>query len=153
MDDRALLEKAAGAFGVPAREEGGYLYASPGEISQTGWGIVTWCGLGTVQFWNPLESNDDAFRTAVKLDLHIQPDARHSTPHTRVERHGLQLVNLYEAHGADPYAATRRAIVRAAASLGDKQPCAGANCGTTTGQHSAECAAEHARASAPRVKG
>lgn len=40
QSDREMLESAAGAFGVPAREEGGYLYAGPGEVSQTGWGIV-----------------------------------------------------------------------------------------------------------------
>jgi hypothetical protein len=120
--DRELLEKAAGEFGVPAREEGGYLYAAPGEISTSGWGIVTWCGLGTVQFWNPLVSNDDAFRMMVKLDLHIQPDARHSTPHTRIERHGLHPINVYDVHGDDPCAATRRAIVRAAAALADRSP-------------------------------
>jgi hypothetical protein len=58
------------------------------------------------------------------------------------------------APSASPEAASdrwnMRNGVRAAASLGDARPCAGANCGTTTGQHSAECIAEHARACAPR---
>ena len=61
--------------------------------------------------WNPLTDDGDALRLAVKLKLEIWQgreealcgDNRNPT--------------IREPYGADPYAATRRAIVRAAASL------------------------------------
>ena len=47
--------------------------------------------------WNPLDDDGDALRLAAKLFLHIR---------------------VNESHNGDPYAATRRAIVRAAAEIG-----------------------------------
>jgi hypothetical protein len=52
--------------------------------------------------WNPLTDDGDALRLAVKLDLF---DA-------------ATLTYEPEEYRADPYAATRRAIVRAAAEIG-----------------------------------
>jgi hypothetical protein len=62
--------------------------------------------------WNPLQSDADALRLAVKLEMDLSlglngcvvlPD-----PNIRLE----------ELSSDDPYAATRRAIVRAAAEIG-----------------------------------
>lgn len=67
-----------------------------------------------VRFWDPLAYDGDAFRLAVALNLTI---ALHT--------HGVGWVDvghIKELTGSDPYAATRRAIVRAAAKLGALMP-------------------------------
>ena len=62
--------------------------------------------------WNPLHYDGDALRLAMQLDLVVlQRNAK--------TRNGYQAV---EAEGADLYAATRRAIVRAAAEIGRTLP-------------------------------
>jgi hypothetical protein len=67
--------------------------------------------------WNPLTDDGDALRLAVKLRItpHIDTnitEAQWAIP--SVGRGGFKL----ESHLDDPYAATRRAIVRAAAEIG-----------------------------------
>lgn len=60
--------------------------------------------------WNPLDDDGDAFRLAVKLEIHItssKTDAWASTP----EVHAIQTMS------GDPFSATRRAIVRVAAAI------------------------------------
>lgn len=132
MDDRTLLEKAAKVGGDSIRWH---------EFTQS----FTYIGPRGFTIWNPLTDDGDALRLAVKLRLCL---------FLEIPRIGIgPMLNgpeVYVEGGEDEMAATRRAIVRAAASLGDKAPCAGTNCGTTTGQHSVECIAEHARACAPR---
>ena len=106
MNDRELLELAAKAAGEPYFEhapEGG-LYLSNGED------------------WNPLENDGDALRLAVKLSIIVAtyPEEILNTVEAiaffdgnrRKEKH------ITEKLGDDPYAATRRAIVRAAAEIG-----------------------------------
>lgn len=61
--------------------------------------------------WNPLDDDGDALRLAVKLFLHVSVDDGFT------EAQG-DYRPLTEAHDGDPYAATRRAIVRAAAEIG-----------------------------------
>jgi hypothetical protein len=101
MTDRELLELAAKAAGM--------------EYSDLQWSeydeeYVT---------WNPLVDDGDALRLAVKLMLHIGVNPGNKvfclptysdkpTVHESCELRGIQ----------DPYAATRRAIVRAAAEIG-----------------------------------
>jgi hypothetical protein len=70
-------------------------------------------------FWNPLTNDGDALRLAVKLRLLVsvnddQTFAAGEPPSrfTRIRQQERQ------SHGSDPYAATRRAIVRAAAEIG-----------------------------------
>ena len=65
--------------------------------------------------WNPLTDDGDALRLAVKLSMHMyifHADDGVGVSYTEVNR------NVKERHNNDPYAATRRAIVRAAAALG-----------------------------------
>ena len=64
-------------------------------------------------YWNPHEDDGDALRLAVKLNIHITISEYKRT----VCRQGHEFRTL-EDHAADPYAATRRAIVRAAAEIG-----------------------------------
>ena len=94
MTDKELLELAAKAAGVGyADKEGKFVPFVP-------------------ETWNPLTDGGDALRLAVKLKFVI--------------RHWDDCVDVgyfasprqKEMYGGDPYAATRRAIVRAAAQIG-----------------------------------
>jgi hypothetical protein len=96
MNDRELLEMAAKAAG-----NGAEWYSGIGMGLDNGTSVPT--------FWNPLGSDADAFRLAVKLGL--------------LDRATFPPAVAYEAatNGGDWYAATRRAIVRAAAEIGRNQ--------------------------------
>ena len=68
--------------------------------------------------WQPLRSSGFAFTLMVQLGLEV-----------RIDYEGMNFTiaysdndNFKEHHGSDPYAATRRAIVRAAAEIGREMP-------------------------------
>jgi hypothetical protein len=65
--------------------------------------------------WNPLADDGDALRLAVKL--HIQPEFDENFVFTGYERKRNSDVSIREDLRSDAYAATRRAIVRAAAEI------------------------------------
>ncbi len=107
MTDRELLELAAKAAGIEGR------YASLDEFPD--W-MTVHDGEGVYytssQAWNPLIDDAQALRLAVKFLFEIDMGRgciaiRHSTG-----------IKVLEAFNHDPYAATRRAIVRAAAAIG-----------------------------------
>jgi hypothetical protein len=112
MTDRELLELAAKAADIPGQwhevDDGWFV---PGNIN-------SWASLIR---WDPLARDVDAFRLMVKLNLFVF----HSWTHAE----GVPLANVVvdnaeqtipsgEIKGDDPYAAARRAIVRAAAEIG-----------------------------------
>jgi hypothetical protein len=67
--------------------------------------------------WNPLTDDGDALRLAVKLKI----DVMHTNTHSpQVHALAANKVQVWEDSTDDPYAATRRAIVRAAAEIGRK---------------------------------
>ena len=107
MTDRELLELAAKAAGaVPSLNLSGEpkgTYKHPPEP-----GIIK----ASTSGWNPLEDDGDALRLAVKLWLTVQVDDEDCRTY---------VVGSTEPHGDDPYAATRRAIVQAAAEIGRKK--------------------------------
>jgi len=104
VEDRELLELAAKAAGL----KNALFY---NEDDGKGWYAKT----GKREYWRPLTDDGDALRLAVKLRIDIrqfaQDDGRVSC---LVDRLGY---GWGEAVGDDPYAATRRAIVRAAAEI------------------------------------
>ena len=111
MTDRELLEKAAKAAGINVTFKAGdyFLVEMQGNASFKHW-----------QPWNPLTDDGDALRLAVTLHIGLQ--ALNESPQ------GIycdwfdpagNLIDLREPVTSDPYAATRRAIVRAAAALGE----------------------------------
>ncbi|KAF0844372.1 hypothetical protein FNL37_1816 [Methylovorus glucosotrophus] len=102
MDDREMLEWAAKAAGLPVVFDGHLpkLKVGGGKI-------------GAWRNWNPLEDDGDALRLAVKLNIPVSPEPANGS--TWVCKGELQ---VFEMHGDDPSAATRRAIVRAAAAIG-----------------------------------
>ena len=94
MTNRELLELAAKAAGVGGQWEFGYRDANG-------------------RAWNALEDDGDALRLAVKLRLEVIPFEGGGVDVARWVN-GLQSVHVSEAD-INEYAATRRAIVRAAA--------------------------------------
>jgi hypothetical protein len=78
--------------------------------------------------WNPLTNDGDALRLAVKLGIDVSfPLYRKPDPPTvHAGRYWDTYVSCWypfeERKGEDPYAATRRAIVRAAAEIGRNMP-------------------------------
>ena len=93
--DRELLELAAKAAGIEVNDDMRELWQFKGSSA-----------------WNPLTDDGDALRLAVKLGLMIDYATK-----TEVGV-GNGFGDFYEKSGTDPYAATRRAIVRAAAEIG-----------------------------------
>ena len=109
MTDRELLELAAKEAGV----EGTYRAQYAGDKEYGGFWHSGVC-------WNPLTDDGDALRLAVKLNLglvHGWEDLDEAALATIWISHDGKCV-AEEVKANDPYAATRRAIVRAAAEIG-----------------------------------
>lgn len=98
-NDRELLELAAKAAELDVVWVGDLPHIKSGEYF--------------MYIWNPLTDDGDALRLAVKLGL----VSNFSAPYTVVEL-PTHPFHALEDHNNDPYAATRRAIVRAAAEIG-----------------------------------
>jgi hypothetical protein len=99
MSDRELLEAAAKAAGMNI------------EWQPCGWAHNNETGCE----WNPLTDDGDALRLAVKLRLTV------NCSYDDVTLCGQEFTQkevFLERNGEDPLAATRRAIVRAAAAIG-----------------------------------
>jgi len=113
MNDKELLELAAKAAGIECEwsnddDDGMWLM---GERSPD-----------NSRYWNPLTDDGDALRLAVKLELNVCYDGLDA-----INSGGCGVVTkderkFFEPTNGDPYAATRRAIVRAAASIGKDAP-------------------------------
>lgn len=71
--------------------------------------------------WNPLEDDGDALRLAVKLGMEVYIDTHpEGCECTEVKTFAPHPDWIIINHDGDPLAATRRAIVRAAAAIGEK---------------------------------
>jgi hypothetical protein len=109
MTDRELLELAAKAAGL--------------EIT-TRFGDGFRARIGkhdNFEHWNPLTDDGDALRLAVSLGISIEPFSScdgSAASYTATATGGI----FEEPHNGDPYAATRRAITRAAAAIGEAMP-------------------------------
>ena len=95
MNERDLIELAAKAVGIKVKWAYGWSHTEEGKE------------------WNPLTNDGDALRLAVKLNLAIQIEGEYSIASNFSGR-----ISENQDHGKDPYAATRRAIVMAAAEIG-----------------------------------
>ncbi len=96
MTDRELLEAAAKSAGYWAAE-----FNCPANLPHKN--------------WNPLTDSGDAFELAVKLRLTL------NCSYDEVAICGQEFTQkevFLERNGEDPLAATRRAVVRAAAAIG-----------------------------------
>lgn len=108
MNDRELLEMAAKAAGIK----------KPVLQDMRGWGEARY-GLSEAiydeereEYWNPLVEDGDALRLAVNLRLLVDNGPTLSTVvHEQIDPVEIE-------HNGNPEAATRIAIVRAAAEIG-----------------------------------
>ena len=103
--DRQLLEDAARAAGHTLRKAMEY------EDGSSWYGIIA-SGDGYSEDFDPLNDDGDALRLAVKLRM----DITHFSDIVRADVTGYD--DCHERNDADPCAATRRAITRAAAAIG-----------------------------------
>ena len=110
-NDRELLELAAKAAGLPYKYWDGKSVHWPNK----GFFFLDVAGTPFGKVWNPLTDDGDALRLAVKLELEICFNNQEEGTTVWCPAIGDWLP---EKHGDAPYAATRRAIVRAAAEIG-----------------------------------
>lgn len=101
MQDIELLELAAKAAGYQVEwvRNSGCFYRCEEEIGR--------------EQWDPLTDDGDALRLAVKLGMNLEV--------TDSTIYACPMGNCSEPAKPDPYAAARRAIVRAAAEIGKKR--------------------------------
>lgn len=99
MTDRELLELAAKAADINIE----YWHTTGTPMFRNAKGLA--------EFWNPLTDDGDALRLAVQLSIRFACMFGFAHAWT-----GLR--ECREAEVSDPYAASRRAIVRAAAEIG-----------------------------------
>lgn len=104
--DRELLEWAAKAAGLWDEND-----PSNGMLKGTG------------QYWNPLTDDGDALRLVAALRLNVYYD--HVPPWRVCVQYPIKRVQscyIYESAVTEVAAATRRAVVRAAAEIGKGMP-------------------------------
>jgi hypothetical protein len=101
MTDRELLELAAKAAGIELKWHHSHNDAYARRNGEY-WAV-----------WNPLTNDGDALRLAVVLQMELKV--------YEVSAHAASAIggcSVCTSEKGDPYAATRRAIVRAAAEIG-----------------------------------
>lgn len=119
MDDKELLLSAAKAAGLEVKA---VIVLADGTLK----GVDVSDGGAIIHYWHPLADDGDALRLAVLLSLRIEPytgvKILNNYPVANItdvySLHSYD-VKLSELHGLDPNAAARRAIVRAAAQIGE----------------------------------
>lgn len=114
MNDRELVEFAARAIGYEYVQP---LYSKDLVFSTHEIMLPT----GEFKSWNPLTDDGDALRLAVKLEMEVYFGDDGGTPTVSagiVVAQNRPIRFYSDPVGNDPYAATRRAIVRAAAEIG-----------------------------------
>lgn len=109
MSDRELLEMAAKAAGNNRRYYKCSLTHEEGMINDDPDGGM----------WNPLTDDGDALRLAVTCKIDVLQYAAQGVVAAASDTDSWEVMEL---HRDDPLAATRRAIVRAAAEIGRAMP-------------------------------
>ena len=109
--DRELLELAAKAAGIVGvwHERGQCIHVTDCEGMSDIW-------------WRPLTDDGDALRLAVRCKIAVNPmtvDGLNRDRHESTAGCVKRWTSCIEMHDGDPLAATRRAIVRAAAAIGE----------------------------------
>jgi len=103
MTGKEMLELAAKAVGIELCWND---VEAPGYYSE-------WRGMPQWEYWNPIVFDGEALRLAVKLEITIAPSMEQTSA-----RNASYTGWMNEDASRDSFAATRRAIVRAAAEIG-----------------------------------
>lgn len=106
--DKEMLELAARAVDI--------------ETNKAGDGNQTYCYDRrdcVYKNWDPLNNDGDALRLAVDLDIDLSFDADNGTIQAAYWINSMNFAWKEELTVGDKHAATRRAIVRAAAAIGE----------------------------------
>lgn len=103
--DKELLQLAAKAVGIDG------VYGSILKLVGSDWDMVTAIHTDGDGWWNPLSNDGEALRLAVDLEFDIAPMGYYVVV-TDIGGHVTE-----QEYGNDKSAATRRAIVRAAAAI------------------------------------
>lgn len=106
--DRELLELAAKAAGIYLEWDG-----PPSQ-----WVPIYYEGK-TYHSWNPLEDDGDALRLAVKLKISVHFGTYKVAAEASPSEDFGNDIYATEGYDSDDFAATRRAIVRTAAAIGE----------------------------------
>lgn len=106
MTDRELLELAAKAAGLTRWE---YTESDEGIYVEV---------FDLLTLWNPLTDDGDALRLAVKLGVELEFFANCVRASKSINGRYWEVNESLWVDEPNPYAATRRAIVRAAAEIG-----------------------------------
>ena len=115
MTDKELLELAAKAAGLIVRD----------DVGQSDDGLAIGNGDGDLVSWNPLADDGDALRLAVKLKIDIEWRYGEVWAYRHASADGDCFSAIEAAADHDPEIigtgdrATRRAITRAAAAIGE----------------------------------
>lgn len=112
MADRELLEKAAKAAGIQLADD------IDSSIPSGGLWILG--RMGRDEVWNPLGDDGDAFRLMVSLGIEAYNDRYCGCARPTDKRRSYMFESI-SGNGDCAEAAIRRAIVRAAAAMGDAQ--------------------------------
>lgn len=122
MTDRELLELAAKAAGIDYDPD----KSKPHPVNGAFWGL--WLIIKGEPYegqrcrWKPLTDDGDALRLAVALNLDVLQEPVSSKSNAVEVVANIEGIEFqpwaWENRAPDPYAATRRAIVRAAAEIG-----------------------------------
>jgi hypothetical protein len=113
MADRELLELAARAGEITALRD-------PNGVLRNCTGFSYEANIFAAPPWNPLTDDGDALRLAVEfgMSLHVFPDHHQGAQAVAtITRRAIEEREYAENNADDTCAATRRAIVRAAAAL------------------------------------
>jgi hypothetical protein len=113
MNDKELLEFAAKAAGIKALK-------SPDGILRDCTGGDPMMNIFAAKPWNPLTDDGDALRLVVKLKIDVCFDFDRVDAVYEDELYVAEY--FYQNPPTDKNAATRRAIVRAAAEIGKAKP-------------------------------
>lgn len=128
MTDKELLDLAAKAVGLTPAADSDQEWVDDGQGGVTGqfeWKDAE--GGELLYHWNPLTDDGDALRLAVALHIGIRsngPNHWQNADETIAiwDDHEGVPRQLRQAHDGDPRAATRTAVVRAAAAIGEQMP-------------------------------
>ena len=112
MTDKELLELAAKAAG----------FVQPHSYREKTNSLLWLSKSGFPATWSPLTDDGDALRLAVKLKLTVQQNEMSVYAFTHNGTTPYAETNEVHRNEIDPYTATRRAIVRAAAEIGRGAP-------------------------------